>query len=765
MTELFRTNFYNKNILISQKEYSLNDCINEKFFEIHTSKNSCKNGQKTVDVIFTAKKDINNCGISVVFETYNHNITDYIFAPSALYNGNRFYSFEREYPSMYVGDDIEISKKSPVITDVPRLSLDGKSFVQLNVGDLSTACVGYFSETEKKGILLFFNAQNECGNMGLTVEENIETGLLRFYISSPCIREKTKYAMCTTKEKSDDCAIALKKGCSATFNIEQYSFKCTDKTEFLNTFFEHRLCKSNERSLKNDVSWSYAFDLIENKYNKNNWVSDGMFYKSSEATGNSVTRQWQTGWVGGAINTLPSLFSSNKESVEKSAKTLDFVFNRIQHKSGFLYGIYCDGKIYGDCFYDIENKNIVMSRKNADAMYYIAKQLLCLQKSGKEVPDLWENGLKKLADAFVAYYEKNKEFSQFMDIENMKPFIASTASASIAPAGLVLCSIFFNNKKYLDIACDSAEKYYNSYILQGFTNGGPGEILGCPDSESAFALLESLASLYCETKDDKWLARAVDTASLCSSWCVSYDYKYEKNTQWYKRKIATTGAVWASVQNKHAAPGICTLSGASLFKLFRATGNIEYLKLCRDISHSITQYVSTPNNPTYCSYIWNNRNIGLQKSINSFYAQALKKLHSSGKFGEKITDKLYNTVFNLPGRIGERCNLSDWEGTANVGEFPGGSCWCEVSAMLTYFELPGIYVNPDTEFVFVLDHAEAKAENGLLIIKNITENDSNYRIFIENESNRKNPLEETYMIDFKNVFVPAHKSVEIKLKK
>ena len=117
---------------------------------------------------------------------------------------------------------------------------------------------------------------------------------------------------------SNDWFIYLQKGNTKTFDFDEYSFACESITEFLNVFFKNRIRKELPHTLPNDVPWSYAFDLLETKYNSRNWCSDGGFYKSSEATGESIFRQCQTGWVGGAMNTLPGLFIGNQESVKKA---------------------------------------------------------------------------------------------------------------------------------------------------------------------------------------------------------------------------------------------------------------------------------------------------------------------------------------------------------------------------------------------------------------------------------------------------------------
>ena len=58
------------------------------------------------------------------------------------------------------------------------------------------------------------------------------------------------------------------------------------------------------------------------------------------------------------------------------------------------------------------------------------------------------------------------------------------------------------------------------------------------------------------------------------------------------------GAVFANTQNKHAAPGICTASGDYLFKLYRATGEVRYAELIRDIQHAQAEATEMPGHPT-----------------------------------------------------------------------------------------------------------------------------------------------------------------------
>ncbi|MGN1124332.1 MAG: hypothetical protein ACI4RR_08320 [Eubacterium sp.] len=724
-------------------------------------------GLHTTAVLTVNKNQSEKSALRLVIEESEWDTDNYVFAPAALYNGNRFKSLCREYPPMLTKDEAEEYRGETVISDVPRLNKQGDGTVQLNAGDLSVPCIGYYSDKSKTGYLLFFSQKNELGNFGITICENTQNKTVNFILSSPCVRQPYKYTMCSTRQVSDDAPAVLKAGDKVTFSYTQYRFECDSICEFLNKFFTLRQKQNLPVSHPDNVPWNRAFNLIEYKYNSRNWENSYGFYKSSEAD-SGICRQWQTGWVGGAMNTLPGLVIGNAESREKSCKTIDFVFNKLQHKSGFLYGIFCDGNTYGDNFFNPENANIVMSRKNADALYYIAKHLFYLKSQGGDAPELWENGVRRLADAFVAYYENNGEISQFIDMESGKPYIYGSASAGLVSAGLALCASYFDCDGYMQAAQSIADDYYQNFISRGYSTGGPGEILACPDSESAFALLESFVVLYRYTENQKWLNYAKDTASLCSSWCVGYDYDYEKDTQFYERKIATTGAVWASVQNKHAAPGICTMSGESLIHLYRATGNTAYLDLLKDISHNITQYVSTPENPAYASYVWHNKPAHRQKIMNRLYMNALISLSRSGKPMSKLVSPIYSSAVNPVGRINERVNLSDWEGTNNVGELPIGSCWCEVSTMLTYLEIPAVYIQSDTGFCFALDHIECSVisenENSFTArLYNPTDYDARYRIFIDSKRECKNPLSPDKALKMQNIFLHSGESIQLEI--
>jgi hypothetical protein len=451
--------------------------------------------------------------------------------------------------------------------------------------------------------------------------------------------------------------------------------------------------------LSNVLPFSESWRLLEEKYNRDNWRESYGLY--TVGTVDVICGIWQLGWVGGGMVTQPLLMAGSEPSQERACRNLDTIIHRSQAPSGLFYGA-GDGKNwYSDAFADPHPDRMVMIRKNADWLYFLGKQikLLSTLRFGWTLPEHWKTAYRRLADAFVNLWNRYGQLGQFADVETGELVVGMTTSGVMASGGLMLAAEILNDPKYLEVAEQSARLYYGRDVKTGITNAGPGEILQAPDSESAFAALESFIVLYEGTKKREWLLAATDTARQCATWCVSYDYQFPPESLFAKLDIRTTGAVYANAQNKHGAPGICTLSGDSLLKLFRATGDRVFIELLRDIAHMVPQCISRPDRPM---------------------------------------------IDQPSGWINERVNLSDWEGKSNVGNIFHGSCWPEVSMMLTWIEVPGVYVQTDTGLVFAIDHVEASLTNDSgnqwLILRNPTNYPATVRLLVETSRQAAEPL-------------------------
>lgn len=647
-----------------------------------------------------------NLNLSLEFQMWSK--LNYVLMPGAAYNGNRFESRKLSYPPFLI-DEKDIGIDIPnFITDVPRLNIrEGRSKIQQMSGDMTTPAIGFHDPAAGNGFWLLTEQATNLGDSLISIEESTDRSKAVITVSAPGVRDIYKYTLCDTEYTSEDKAADFKTGDSIELHIRLYFFNCPDIQGLFNYFVEIRKDLSGEVKFYSQIPFSSAWKIQEEKFNRENWESELGYY--SVGMRENIHQDWQVGWVGGMMVTYPLLFESSKLSTERVLRNFHFLFNGGQSKSGFFYGCGHKGEWYGDCFYNMD-KNCHLLRKSGDALYYILKQfmLLKLKDNTFKIPEKWLEGTKKCADAFMNLWNRYGQLGQFVDTQSGELLIGGSCSAAIVPAGLALAYQFYGELEYLEKAGQIASYFYKNFVRKGYTTGGPGEICQCPDAESAFGLLESFIVLYEATEDKSWLGKAVDIANICMTWCVSYDFKFPMEATFGKMDMHTAGTVYANVQNKHSAPGICTHSGSSIFKLYRYTGNSKYLELIKEIAHAIPQYLSREDRPIKTS---------------------------DGR--------------NLPvGWMNERVEMSDW--LEPLGEIFYGSCWCEVSNMLTYVEVPGLYVQPDTGFVCTIDHVEVtsiiKFENSIQFeIINTTEFKASIKVYVENMEDMKVLLGQNFL--------------------
>lgn len=648
----------------------------------------------------------------------------FVMLPAAAYNGNRYQCRPYSYPPM-VHEPADIGPDAPLlVTDVPRLShADGApSRLQVLTGDVTTPAMCFYAPHGNYAFILLTEQGSVFGNHGLTIEESPDRARATLRIEAPGVRRETLYTMSTTATPSWDRGAAWPAGASVVIRFRLFVFRAQTVQDLYERFAVVRRDLSGPASTRHDLPFSAAWRLLEAKHNRENW-DDAGYYRlgTREIAEMNWNMDWQTGWVGGGMLPVPLLIAGENESRRRAVHNIDWIFSQAQHPSGLFHAVQHRGMPRGDGYGAPGAGTWHMVRKQADALYFLVKafHVLRARETGWKVPTVWEAGIRKLADAFVRTFRRQGQLGQYLDCETGVVVVGGSTAAAMAPGGLALAGQYFGNEEYVAVAEALAERLDECDVRRGITVGGPGEILKCPDSESAFAMLESFVVLYEVTGDLRWLARAEAMAVQCLTWCASYDYAFPP-TSWLGRlDVRAAGSVWANVQNKHSAPGICTLSGDSLFRLFRYTGNRLYLDQIQETAHNATQYISRAD-----------RQLGDPAKMKS-------------------------------GDVCERVNFSDWEGRDNIGDSLFGSCvWPEVALMLMTTELPGIYVQPDTGLLCVFDHLDvrleaADAKTVVLACHNPTAFDAEVRVFAETASSAAEILGRAAPLSWPIFMIPA----------
>lgn len=562
----------------------------------------------------------------------------YVFFPACAYDGNAFDVIKSEYAPMF--DPLRDNRHIPTtISDVPRLNKDKGGRIEVTSGDLATPCVGVFSKVQKRALFVFSVQEAAGENLGYAYSD----GKIR--ITLPAQREKV-YSIC----KLTQMPLAKKtfrKGEEVNIPVRILCFPCKDLQEFYRVFFCNRKCMGLDCTRPENADKERQLQIQLDKFDRMNYRENLGIY----AVGTSDDRYqvWQPGWTGGAISTLPILAYGNVSQKQRALNTLDFLVAHQKPSGLFAGGVDIDGNEYSDVFGKKGGEDWLLIRKATDVLFYIFDHFDVMRELEMNVAERYVEFAKRLADGICEVFRKNGELGQFVSVTTSEVKVGNSTSGASGVAGLVKAYRYFGDRKYLETSERLAQLYLDRDVERGYTTGGPGDALQCPDSESAFALLEGFVRLYDCTGAAKWLEGAKRTAYLCSSWVCSYNYRFPEKSEFARIGIRTCGTVFANVQNKHSAPGICTMSGKALCRLYELTKDERFLELIDDISNAISQCMSTEGRPVYS---W-----------------------------DEIPQRL------PPGVMCERVNMSDWEGEKCVGGVFNLSCWCETSNLLTLLEI------------------------------------------------------------------------------
>lgn len=697
--------------------------INTRNLKIENSLWECKvtegelssDGGVNIEATFSVKRgELSSSGVAVVFNFSKWSRNNYVLIPAAVYDGNRFHvvnsGYMAPYPKSYY-----YNKEVPLLfSNCPRLSYEGgkASKIELLTGNASTPAMCFYSPELQRGFILLTQQGTRFGNSGLFVDENAAQDSASFIVTAPAVRERV--AGFGSFTKSDDRGAVWKTGDKVTLQFRLYSFPATGIPSLLKKFMTVRKALTGPNHPRNLTPFSAVMKFTVQQEDAARWYENptGSFYRSDNDD------KFQLGWVGGLEVTFPLLALNDSLHRERVIKNINLVINRMQGASGYFWGFYDHGKLLSDR--DIPDA--VMVRKNADALFWITKQFLLLkaQGHGALIKPKWELALNRLARAFVKTWKRDGQFGQYVNVKTGKIIIFNSTAGAIAPAGLVLAGLYFHNPEYIKVAKAAADYYYTQYILKiGLAGGCCGDILQDADSETSFGLLESMMALYYITDDQEWLSKAKVVADLCATWVLSYDEKFPPGSTLAKLHADVAGAVFASVQNKHAAPGVATSSADYLFKLYRATGDRHYADLLNDITHAHAEVMGTPGRPT----------TGMG-----------------------------------PGTSMERIQPTDADGKDAIGMILHTSNqWTETNGMLMALEIPGIYIQTDKDEMYVFDAVEAKilrrdATGITLRITNPTRFDADVSIFAESSGQAKVPVGYTTFLKWPKVDIPAGKS-------
>ncbi|WFE86977.1 hypothetical protein [Parabacteroides chongii] len=667
--------------------------------------------QYVYEYTFKAKRALQSAGVAVAFDRYNWSSDNYVMIPSVVYNGNRQRIVNRQYATGMDENDYRRPDLALTSNPIPQLSPEfgAPSRLEVLVNNAATPAIAWLERAQQKGYVLLTDQGIEKDGViydhALIVEEAPDRSVSSLVVSAPGVREKRLEFIGFSESR--DRGLSFQKGEEVKIRVRLFAFDAPAVPAVLDRFHQVRKLQTGENHPRNLKPASEVMRLmtsnIDRRYLK---CDDWEFYRPENGDWISY------GWIGGMMNTYPMLALGDEEHLQKVKNTFDFGL-RGQGKSGYYYSVLnAEGKALCSL------KELSLVRQNADVLYWMVKQFMLLKAQGKAdaVNPEWEKSMIRLADAFVNTWNKCGELGNYVNIETGDVEVYNTTCGAMAVAGLALASQYYGKPEYLEVAEQIGESYYKEFSLIGFTSGGCGDILQNADSETSIACLTSCNLLYELTCKPVWLERARDIANLCATWVISFDYVLPKETELAQVDGRLTGAVWASTQNKHSAPGFCTSSADALFRVFRATKDFRYAELVHDVWHGYVEGI-TPN-----------------------------------------------------GSIFERLGYCDVElrGTRLQGN--DGNGWTQLNGCMMAMELPGLYIRPEKNLFYAFDHVDVKLVKAneremLFSISNTTPFDAEISVLSESEAEAAQPLSSVAFVNWKKIKVKAGKTMEYRVKK
>jgi hypothetical protein len=626
-----------------------------------------------------------SAGVSLSVKNWSDDA--YLLLPAAAYNGNRFESRKISYSPKLLDEKDLWPQKEIIVSDIPRLNIfRAYSELRDRSGSLSAPLILMWLPLSSEILVIQFDHANELGDTALIITENKDRTRLKIHFQSPVVREKNIYKICNNSFPTPDVPYDFSEGDEFTMSFSVKKFPAKSIAGIFSVYPSLVMFSGTKKDeIVNTPLLKECFELVEEKFNNQNWVEEWGYY--SVGMRENFLQDWQVGWTGGMISTFPLFLSGGEKSRKRVLRNFEWFFRDGFSPSGLPWDSGEKGRFwYGGDIRRDQTKNRHLSRKSADAIYYIYKQFFIFRKEGIDIPDLWKEKMESLCRVFVNNWKQYGDVGQFLDTENASIVVGGSTSAAILPAGLVLAYRWTGKQEFLEISMEIANYFFENYLSKGISCGGPGDALQNPDSESSYALCESFILIYEETRDAEWLRKAETAAGFFSTWVMSYNYGFPIQSTHGKLNLKTEGLVFANTQNKHLAPGICTHSGSALLNIYRYSGNEKWMNLLESVVRAMPAYLSTKERPIE----------GLQ-----------------------------------PGWVSERVNSTDW--LEDIGETMKGSTWAETSLMLAAVEIPSLYINSKEKKAWCFDQLDYEIRSDSVVLYKMKKQKDSFKIKILRE--------------------------------
>lgn len=513
----------------------------ERNFPVAISQRIEKNGSKQrIITTISAKDDIYFNFAQYIHSSFKHNDCQF-YMPGFWYRRNL--RSPKEAPSFHTSDSWTVRED--------RLSTPLTAIYDEKTGEyITVARIDEFKQdaltTHKEGDVIISGTTS----VGYTGFEDID-GNAALSFGFPYNETPKTYIRKLTLAPSVRGFQYLPKGESITLTWEVNEHKVNDYSDLVKQVWEYSY-ELNKPLVVNTNHTPEMMKSVISNYFKESFVDkyplkymSGVNLKVNDCKSVGIA---EVGFVGrvllNAFNALEYGEQRNKPELVSNSKQ---IFDSYLANGFTTTGFYREVVDYGN---NSEERNLSI-RRQSEGLYAMIYYLQYEKKQGRKHPE-WEAKLKNMFDQILKLQKEDGSFPRKFK-EDLTVVDASGGSTPCATPALVLASVYFKEKKYLDAAKKTAQYLENEIISKADYFSSTLDA-NCEDKEASFYATTALyhLALFTKGKESQYYSDiSKKTAYFCLSWYYTWDVPFAKGQMLGDIGLKTRGWGNVSVENNH----------------------------------------------------------------------------------------------------------------------------------------------------------------------------------------------------------------------
>jgi hypothetical protein len=246
---------------------------------------------------------------------------------------------------------------------------------------------------------------------------------------------------------------------------------------------------------------------------------------------------------------------------------------------------------------DCQANNAVTIREPSEGMRTLIDILRRERNMGYEHPE-WLAWCQQFGDWLLSQQREDGSFPRSWNAGKGTIHEESGTSTYNPVPLLVKLSEETGEQKYLDAAIHAADYVWSSFGSQGIFIGGATDNPNIVDKEAGMLSLNAFLCLFENTKEQKWLERAIVAGNYAETWIRIWNIPMpigaNDSTLNWKRGIPTTGVQGITALAAGGVDQYMAWSVPDYAKLYKYTNDEHYVDVARILLHDTKAMLALP---------------------------------------------------------------------------------------------------------------------------------------------------------------------------